>query len=282
VYVARGEPDGKTSVMFGDGRTGARLPTGRDNVKAVFRVGIGLSGLAAPGQISLPLTRPPGLKAVRNPFSGAGAEDPEGADAVRRNAPLGTLAVERVVSLADYGDFARAFAGIAKAIATWSWTGLRNEVVVTAAGPAGAAVPYLGKLATGLTQALTAAGDPTVPVRVVTYRSVPFRLEVRVATDADRVRADVLAAVRAALLDRFSFGRREFGQSVALSEVMACVQAVPGVSWVDVDVLARPGGGAVPAPVLEASGPCAGAGGTVLGAELLVVDPRSLLLGDPT
>jgi hypothetical protein len=282
VYVARGEPDGKTSVMFGDGRTGARLPTGRDNVRASFRIGIGLSGLAAPGQISLPLTRPPGLKSVRNPFPGAGAEDPEAPGTTRRNAPLGTLAVERVVSLSDYADFARAFAGVARAIATWSWTGLRNEVVVTAAGPAGAAVPAGGKLAVGLTEALVAAGDPTVPVRVVTYRSVPFRLEVRVATDADRVRSVVLDAVRAELLDRFSFARRDFGQAVALSEVMAAVQAVPGVSWVDVDVLARPGGAAVPAPVLEAGGPCATAPGTVLGAELLVVDPRSLHLGDPS
>jgi hypothetical protein len=43
--------------------------------------------------------------------------------------------------------------------------------------------------------------------------------------------------VRAALLDAFSFERRELGQDVLLSEVIATIQAVPGVAYVDVDAL---------------------------------------------
>jgi hypothetical protein len=43
-------------------------------------------------------------------------------------------------------------------------------------------------------------------------------------------------AARAALLDAFSFRRRELGQDVYLSEAVAVMQSVPGVDYVDVDV----------------------------------------------
>ena len=39
VYVLRQDDDGKTTVQFGDGVTGARLPSGRGNVKAKYRYG---------------------------------------------------------------------------------------------------------------------------------------------------------------------------------------------------------------------------------------------------
>jgi hypothetical protein len=58
-----------------------------------------------------------------------------------------------------------------------------------------------------------------------------------VRVDADRSWDLVEPAVRAALADRFSFDRRELGQDVLLSDVLQAVQAVPGVTYVDVDAL---------------------------------------------
>jgi hypothetical protein len=43
--------------------------------------------------------------------------------------------------------------------------------------------------------------------------------------------------IRVALLDAFSFERRELGQSVFLSEVITVMHRVRGVAYVDVDVL---------------------------------------------
>ena len=43
--------------------------------------------------------------------------------------------------------------------------------------------------------------------------------------------------IRSALLEEFGFERRELGQDVALSEVTSVIQQVPGVAYVDVDVL---------------------------------------------
>jgi hypothetical protein len=41
--------------------------------------------------------------------------------------------------------------------------------------------------------------------------------------------------IRAALLDRFSFERRELGQDALLSDALATIQNVEGVAYVDVD-----------------------------------------------
>ena len=72
IYVTRTDDEGKTAVIFGDGKTGARLPTGQENVQAKYRKGIGLSGLVKANQISQLMTRPLGVKGVTNPMAPSG------------------------------------------------------------------------------------------------------------------------------------------------------------------------------------------------------------------
>jgi hypothetical protein len=43
--------------------------------------------------------------------------------------------------------------------------------------------------------------------------------------------------IRTALLDAFSFDRRDLGQDVLLSEVISVIQHIRGVAYVDVDLL---------------------------------------------
>src|SRR5690606_32122000 len=52
VFTVRRSSDGKTSITFGDAIHGSRLPTGKLNVRAVYRKGIGSSGLLKSNQIS--------------------------------------------------------------------------------------------------------------------------------------------------------------------------------------------------------------------------------------
>src|ERR1700730_16021939 len=52
VYIVRQDEDGGTTVQFGDGLTGARVPTGINNVYARWRKGSGLSGMVKAGQLS--------------------------------------------------------------------------------------------------------------------------------------------------------------------------------------------------------------------------------------
>jgi len=57
VYIVRIEDDGRTSLAFGDGKSGSRLPTGMENVVAGYRSGIGLAGEVSAGSLSLLQTR---------------------------------------------------------------------------------------------------------------------------------------------------------------------------------------------------------------------------------
>ncbi len=278
VYITRTRDDGVTTVQFGDGLTGARPPSGQDNLRAAYRRGIGLGGLVAADQLSLLLTRPLGVKAVTNPAAAAGAADREELADARRNAPLTVLTLDRIVSLQDYEDFVRAFAGVAKACATWTWDGGARGVFVTVAGPGGAEIDLTGDFGADLSGAIRGASVPGVPVRVQSYRKNAglFTAAGRVKIDPDYEPVAVIAAVRAAILVRFSFDAQVFGQPVMLSEVIAVAQATAGVIAVDIDRLSRddaPAGSPALNPRLVAAMPQAGARGAVSPAELLVLAP---------
>lgn len=277
IFVTRLGDDGKTTVVFGDGRTGARLPSGQENVRATYRKGLGRGGLVKAEQISLLLTRPLGVKGVLNPIASSGAADAETLDDARTNAPLTVMTLDRIVSLQDYEDFARAYAGIAKAYATWTWSGQVRGVFVTVAGPDGAEVKADGDLYKNLLAAMQQAGDPHVPLRVQTYRPAFFRLAANVKVHPDYLPDKVLAAVEQALRAQFSFAARRLGQPVALSEVIAVMQSVSGVVAIDVDKLYRfDDTSAGLKSLLPAAAPQAGEKGIVAAAELLTLDPRPL------
>lgn len=277
VYVTRTDDDGKTTVEFGDGITGARLPSGQDNVRAAYRKDIGLDGLVKAGQLSSLLTRPLGIKSVLNPEPATGAQDRESLDDARANAPLTVLTLDRTVSLQDYEDFSRAFAGVAKALATWTWDGQTRSVFVTVAGPNGAAITDDSATYKHLLEALQQAGDPFVSVRVQTYRPAYFHFAGTVKVDPDYETDKVLAAVEQALRTQFAFAVRAFGQPVMLSEVIAVVQAVPGMVAVDVTKLYRADAGVATLEArLLASLPVTLLSGDVLAAEVLTLDSGPL------
>ena len=272
IYVTHTGDDGKTTVEFGDGDTGARLPSGQDNVRATYRKGIGLDGLVKTGQLTSLLTRPLGIKSVLNPEDATGAQDRELLDDARANAPLTVLTLDRTVSLQDYEDFSRAFAGIAKALATFTWDGQTKRVFITVAGPDGAEIKADSDTYVNLLAALQRAGDPFVSLRVKSYRPARFRFAGKVKIDPDHQTDVVVAAVENALRDKFSFDVRAFGQPVFLSEVIATVQAVTGVLAVDVNKLYRAGAAATLQNRLLAALPETLADGSLVAAELLTLD----------
>jgi len=284
VYIVRRADDGATTVQFGDSQHGARLPTGRENVRAVYRKGIGLEGMVGQGQIALLLTQPLGVKAVTNLQEPQGAEDPQSLDDARVNAPRSVLTLGRVVSLQDYEDSARDFPGVEKAHAVWTWSGHTRGVLLTLLGPDGTVVSDTGQPAEPLRNALVVQGNPRVPVRIVPRPPSLFAVAGTVRVEADRVPSQVEAKVRDALRTAFSFAAREFGQGVALSEVIAVIQNVPGVAFIDVTDFRKtsltPGGTATVSPVdgyLTASKPPNGVDALLAeGAELLILDDKSL------
>lgn len=278
IYQTQQNDNGTTTLKFGDGRVGSRLPTGQENIQATYRKGLGLAGNVKANQLTLLMSRPLGLKAVTNPLPSSGGDAPESLTMARKNAPLTVLTLDRVVSLQDYEDFARTFAGIAKVLATWTWMGQQRGVFLTVAGPQGAAVGT--DLITKLVHQFRKLGDPHVPLQVKSYQKALFQLTGSIHVQADYSRSSVLTAVKQTLATAFSFENRDFGQGVTLSEVLAVMQDVPGVTAVDIDTLTRdqlnntPNGSFPPAS-LPAATPQIG-GSEVFAAELLTLDMASL------
>jgi predicted phage baseplate assembly protein len=276
IFATEMADDGSVAVRFGDGIHGARLPSGSQDVKATYRRGIGLEGLVRAGQLTTLLTRPPGLKSAINSLPAEGADDPESFADAQQNAPLTVLTLDRVVSLTDYENFSRAYSGIAKALATWTWDGRTRGVFITAAGPLGAEISTT--LAQDLITAIHDAGDPFVPVRVVSYAEALFRVAAQIKIDSDYESDKVLAAAGEALRNVFSFAARKFGQPVGLSEVMALLQSIAGVVAVNITALHRTGAPAIVNARLEANLPNGGDPNSLGPAELLTLDPAPIVL----
>jgi hypothetical protein len=281
IYTIHTDDEGVTTVRFGDGVEGARLPTGRNNVRAVFRKGLGTDGNVAAQKITNLLSRPQGVKSATNPAPADGAENRESLDGARDNAPLSVLTLDRAVSVKDYADFARAFAGIAKAHALWIPAGPARGVFLTIAGIDGATVSESSTTFGDLMAALRSYGDPLVAMHIKNYRSPKFHLKLAVKVLTDYDSEMVLADVEETLRDDFCFDARDFGQGVSEDEVMAVVHSVEGVKAVRVIRLYRCDSGVsdVVEPRLFAAVPVADVSAEPPAAEILTLDD-ALELGE--
>lgn len=239
VYLTQHDEQGRTTVIFGDGVHGARLPTGQENVVATYRTGLGAEGAVGAGKLMLFQTRPFGLRAVTNPLPATGAESPDTGALARQEVPRSVLTLDRIVSVADYETFAQSFAGIGKARATFLRRGETQRLHLTLALADGTPAPDDAVILEALRAAMDDLRDTTTPVELAGFEPTWFRVAATLRTSADRRFEDVAAAARAALTEAFSFERRAFGQGVSAAEVVALLQGVPGVEFVDLDALAR-------------------------------------------
>lgn len=235
VFTARQEDDGKTVLQFGDGVTGARLPTGSGNVVATYRQGSGLEGRLKAGQLNILLDRPVGLGDVANPAPSEGGADPEVRERARQAAPVTVRTFGRAVSLLDFEWLALESGQIARAKATWVWRGLEKAVHLTVAGQKGGTFSP-EELAT-LHSGLTRQRDPNHPLLLANVSRVAIEIEAVVAVDARFVRDAVAREARRALLEALDFDHLGFAEPIHLSDVYRVLQEVEGVDHVDVDLL---------------------------------------------
>lgn len=236
LYITRADDKDQTTAEFGDGKYGARLPTGIENIKAVYRIGIGTSGNVKAKQITSVVTKPLGVKEVVNPLPASGGAGREELDQARRNAPLAVMALDRLISVRDYGDFARTYAGIAKADASRLSDGRRQLVHLTVAGSDDIPISTTSDLYLNLRQALLQSGDPYQSLELAVRRLKLMVISARVRLLPDYLWASVEPKIRSALLDKFNFDRRELSQDAFPSDAQSVIQAQAGVAYVDLDV----------------------------------------------
>jgi hypothetical protein len=234
-YLTRTNDEGKTQIIFGNGEKGARPATGIENITATYRNGIGRAGNVKAEQISLVATKPLGVKEVINPLPATGGADKEDRDTARRNTPLAVMSLDRLVSVQDYEDFARTFAGIGRARAARLSDGRRQVVFLTIAGADDIPIAETSDLFQNLRLAIHKFGDPFQAVQIKKRRLKLLVIGANVRVHPDYLWEKVEAQVRAALLDKFSFAQRELGQDALLSEAVSAMQMVEGVLYVDID-----------------------------------------------
>jgi hypothetical protein len=229
VFATLNKAGGNTDILFGDGVEGSTLPTGQNNIQANYRVGSGVSGNVAAGSITTLMDRPLGVSGVNNPKAATGGQDAQSVDDIRVNARLSVLTLGRAVSITDYQNFARAFAGIAKAYAIWIPSGPGLGVFITVAAAGGSALPPGNPTLDNLVTALHNYGNPLIPIHVESFLETLFSLNADIKYDpnydAKTVKQNVLDRLRRS----YSFAARTFGQGVSADEVAALIQAVPGV-----------------------------------------------------
>ncbi|HEX6324503.1 MAG TPA: baseplate J/gp47 family protein, partial [Vicinamibacterales bacterium] len=225
IYLARQRDDGTTVVTFGDGVSGARLPTGIDNVVATYRFG---AGAVAPPAFSIKqIVKPrPGLRTVVNPVAAAGGADAEVEESLRTRAPRTALLLGRAVSIQDFEAAAAAVDGVRAASAEWRWDVRRLRPVVQIRYIGAAGVEAL------VSQRVRAISDPSTPIDLAQAVAVPARLGIEVLTDPRRDSATVISAVRALLLapgtGLLAPERVGIGRALFRSHILHAVLSVTG------------------------------------------------------
>lgn len=229
-FVVEMDDRGYAHLRFGDGVNGLAPEPGAA-FRARYRIGNGPAGnVPAEAIAHVSVTGGAGTAvSVRNPLPAAGGAAPEPVDEVRLLAPASLRSRrERAVIAEDYAELAlRDHAELQRAAAALRWTGSWYEVLV-GLDPAGTEETSPALRAT-IERDLERYRRIGHDLRVEGAHYVPLLLELEVCARPEYLRGDVRRAVLDALDGLFQPDRFTFGQPLVLSELVATVQAVPGV-----------------------------------------------------
>ena len=131
IYIVREDAAGDSWVQFGDGKTGARLPSGVKNVTAKYRTGTGAFGNLKPDTKVQGGARLDKLDKIQMPGVAEGGSTPEDGDNAREAAPGKIQSLGRLVGLKDFESETLAISGVTRASASWELEDNMPTVFVT-------------------------------------------------------------------------------------------------------------------------------------------------------
>lgn len=260
VYIVREDAEGRSFVQFGDGETGARLPSGVGNVTAAYRTGIGAQGLLKPGIMPTASERPPGFDKVALAGIVSGGAQAEDMDKARMAAPGKVQSLGRLVSLSDYETETLALPGVVAAAAAWDLHGGVPAVILRVLLEAGREAEFADvRAAVVLAQRCRGPDRHALVVQQAMFRHV--FLDLSYAFDPAQRQDEVEAGLRAALglsavvaderSGLFGLRARRLGEPEYASRIEGRLQNVAGVLWCRVSALGlfgAPAAGAVVDP----------------------------------
>ncbi|MFD6934633.1 baseplate J/gp47 family protein [Streptomyces goshikiensis] len=240
VFTVSSDDKATVTVTFGDGTLGA-IPALDVPIHASYRVGGGERGNLAANQIIDIADGVAGVYVVSSSAM-AGGREVENTESIRVNAPKVYRVQDRAVTLRDFEDLALAVPGNSKARATGNhYSSITISII-------------------GADNALPSDDQVTATVRYVQNRTItgvyvsvaPGTLvPINIGTAATPVAlgiypnfrsSEVILAARQAIQGLLSSQRSTFGQRIPASRIYALLDAIPGIEYVTVPLLARADG----------------------------------------
>jgi len=246
IHIVREDADNVSWAQFGDGITGARLPSGIANVVAVARTGQGAYGPVRPDTRPQPTGRAPRLDRLELPGVVSGGLAPESGENARNAAPGKVQSLGRLVSIRDFETDALAIAGVTLARAAWQLVDNVAAVVLTVLMETGRG-PEIAQVRTALAKANRCRGPARFSIVVQPGVRKYVYVAATVAIDPTFQTPLVEAAVKQALgVDGadispdeavgglFTATRRTFGEGEYSTRIEGAIQGVEGVLWSEV------------------------------------------------
>ncbi|HEY9695876.1 MAG TPA: putative baseplate assembly protein [Trichocoleus sp.] len=254
-FIVEMDNDRRAQLRFGDGELGQQ-PAVDAEFYANYRVGNGLAGNVGAETISHLVFRNSPQSGIRltprNPLPAIGGAEPEPLEEVKLFAPQAfRRKLERAITPDDYARLAETYHDaqgrrVQRAAATLRWTGSWYEVVI-AIDPLGQAVanPDFLEAIAGYLHRYRRIG---YSLRVVAAHYVPIDLAMTVCVLPHYLRGQVKAALLDQLSNRqlsngtqgfFHPDRLSFGDSIAISKLVAAVLSVEGVESAKITTLNR-------------------------------------------
>jgi hypothetical protein len=246
IYIVREDAEGRSFVQFGDGETGARLPSGLKNVVAVYRTGTSAHGPIKPGATPTSSERPPGFDKVSLAGIVSGGADPEDGEKAREAAPGNVQSLGRLVSIRDYETETLGVPGVVTAAAAWDLHAGVPAVILRVLLEAGREAEFADVRAT-LAHAQRCRGPDRFPLIVEQALLRYAFVDVSYAYEPSYRQEDVEAGLHATLglagdtangrSGLFGLRARRLGHREYASRIEGRLQNVAGVLWCKVTAL---------------------------------------------
>ena len=246
IYIVREDAENNSWVQFGDGVTGARLPSGVKNVVAKYRTGTGAFGELKPKTKVQAGKKLDDLDKIQMPDVAAGGSEPEDGENARDAAPGKIQSLDRLVSLQDFESEALAISGVTKAAAMWALVNNNPEVVITVLMDTGRE-NEIEEVRQTLAAYNKSRGPNRFPISVLKGLRSYVVVHATFGFDSTYLEENLKAEIQKALgvnsgvpnakddqSGLFSLRQRRFGQREYATSIAGRIQQVKGVTWAEV------------------------------------------------
>lgn len=249
IYIVREDANGESWVQFGDGKTGARLPSGISNIVAKFRTGTGAFGALKPDTTVQAGGKLNKLDKIQLPGVISGGKEPESGEKAREAASGKIQSLDRLVSLKDFESEALAISGVSKVLTAWSLEDNIPTVCLTILMEKGRE-KEAAEIEKILSKYNKCHGPQRFPIEVrqgkLLYVYIDAVFGLHPAFREDMVKKAIKEALGVSgeegngidgSCGLFGLSQRQFGQKEYATRIEGVIQNVEGAVWAEVKTL---------------------------------------------